>query len=164
MSVFGVNIVGERQASVRFDQFPEQARAALLAKIRELTPKLETEVLALIPIDKGTLRGQVQTFVDDDKNRVSGKVKVVIPGGSAEIGKVMALEYGAHKSFTVKAHEMRLDHFWGLAVTPTLVMVAAFARTPNIQAHDFLRGPLAAMSSEILEGFAQALAQAAEAS
>ncbi|MDB5358853.1 MAG: hypothetical protein JWO51_150 [Rhodospirillales bacterium] len=163
MSVIGVNIVGDRQASVRFDTFPEKARAALLAKIRELTPKLETAVIAVVPVDKGKLLSEVHAYVDDDKNKVSGKVKVIIPGGGAEAGKVMALEYGAHKSFTVKAHAMRLDHFWGLAVAPTAVMVAAFVRTPNIQQHDFLRGPLAAMRSEILEGFAQALTQAAGA-
>lgn len=161
MSDLGISIVGFNRIAQRFDEFPQHAHDKLLAKIRELTAKLESKVQAAVPVDKGKLQGEVQAFVDDKKDNIAGKVKVVAPNG-ADHAKAAALEYGAHAPTKVKAHQARLGHFWGRAVAPRTVMVAAASRTPNIQAHDYLRGPLASMESEVTTGLAQALAAAEE--
>lgn len=156
MATLDLELVGDRRVGLAFEQFPQSAHDELLKAIRRLTGQLEGAVLGRVPVATGDLRSIVQSFVDDSADRISGKVKVVAPDG-ADQAKAAALEYGAHKPFMVKAHQMKLGHFWAAAVTPRMVMVGAFSRTPDIAAHDFLRGPLDEMSGEILVELQQAI-------
>ena len=130
-----------------------------ITKIGELTRKLEGLVRDRVPVETGQLLSEVASFVDDANDRISGKVKVLAKGWpDPDWGKAGALEYGAHRPFTVKAHQMKLDHFWSRAAAPQMAMVQAFTRTPNIAEHDFLRGPLAEIQSEVVAGIKQAVA------
>lgn len=148
-------VAGDRQEVLRFDTFPELARKKLEAKIADLTARLFAAVTGAEPSRTGVLRGATVETIREGENFVTGRVSV-----RGDFGKAAALEYGAHRPTTVKAHEMRLTHVFGRAMAPEIVMVPSHARTPNIAEHRFLRGPLDAMRGEIVAELEAAVADA----
>lgn len=146
-----VTVSGERRVSLKLDEFPQELRGQLEARISELTAELQAQVEAAAPSRTGRLRSEIRGRVfADNPNHVSGIVDIAGVKGSGDFAKAAALEYGAHASTKVSAHPMKLDHYWASKLAaPTMVMVAAHNRTVNIAEHDFLRGPLAEMEPQI---------------
>jgi hypothetical protein len=146
-----VTVSGERRVALKLDEFPQELRGQLEARISELTAELQAQVEAAAPSRTGKLKSEIRgrVFADNPKH-VSGIVDVYAPKGSGEFAKAAALEYGASASTNVSTHPMKLDHYWAdKLAAPTTVLVAAHSRTVNIAEHDFLRGPLAAMEPQI---------------
>lgn len=149
---FGMN-VADRKVGLLFDEFPQQLRSVLLARIAGLTGQLYASVQAAAPRGAtGKLSRSIAMRVENEADYIRGAVFV-----SADFAKAAALEYGAHKGFTVKAHEQRLTHVFGEEISPESVEVAAYQRHANIAERRFLRGPLAAMEPEIMAALEEAV-------
>jgi hypothetical protein len=159
---FGIEIDSDRLVALRFEQFPERARAAIANRLGSITQRLLARVQGNEPSRTGRLRGETQSSVTTGNDRISGRVRVdTSRGGEAEHGKAAALEYGAHGTAHVSAHAMQLSHFYDQLIAPREVLVAAYDRRVDIAERRFLRGPLDDMRSEIIEELRQALAEAA---
>lgn len=147
-----IDVTGDRRVGLRFEEFPDALYEALKQAIDGLGAELFARVVAATPSLTGRLRGQERYRLFTDPERITAYVDVAAgktSGGA--YAKAGALEYGAHRSTKVGAHAMRLDHNWGQKLAaPMDVLVAAYNRTPNIDEHSFLRGPLAEMRPEIL--------------
>lgn len=144
------DIKASRSAGIlSLEAFPD----ALYEDLRIEVDALATELFALVQADTpsltGKLRSQERLRFFADKNRITGRVDIA--GTGPDAAKAGALEYGAHRPTQVRAHSMRLDHAWGEAFSaPESVMVAAYTRTPDIEALAFESGPLHEMQPEIL--------------
>lgn len=150
MDSIRIGIKGDRQAGLRFDEFPDDLRDGLRAEIDSLSRELYARVQGAIPDRTGDLRSKARVRLFDDKDRVTGYVDIAGQKGSQDFAKAGALEYGAHRTKQVKQHQMRLDHYWHEKLTaPRTVIVKAFDRRNNQTEHRFLRGPLAAMQPEV---------------
>ena len=149
MDTVKINLTGDRQAGLRFEEFPDELYAALKQEVTALTDELFSRVQAATPELTGELRSKERVRIFTDENRITGYVdfgNLTIE----EIKKAAALEYGAHKETAVKSHSRKLDHAWANALAAPLdVIVAAYSRTPNIAERAFERGPLAEMRDEI---------------
>lgn len=142
-----MELLNERRVGLRFDEFPEKARANLLERITELTQELEDAVVEAEPEGAtGKLRRETKPRVTEGPERITGSVSV-----TDEFAKAAALEYGAHGTTTVRAHVAQLNHVFARATSTVEVDVEEHTRRLNIAAHDYLRGPLAAMSGRIEE-------------
>lgn len=157
MADIGVVIEGDRQVALKFEQFPAQCHDALLSRITSLTEILEARVAAAVPVKTGKLRSEVTSQVYDDQTSISGRV--TIDGDSAnEYAKAGALEWGAHNSTKVAAHNARLDHIFSRRLSaPIDVMVEAHSRQLDIVAVKFLRGPFQADEQAIADQLQQAV-------
>jgi hypothetical protein len=161
---FGLELIGERRAGLRFEEFPERARQALVEHMNSITQRLLARVQGEEPELTGKLRSETTARVSSGENYVRGSVGVRVPGGEssgAEAGKAAALEYGAHKTVAVKAYSKSLDHVFTHAMAPTTVMVSAYQRRANIAERKFLRGPLDEMHDAIIAELRAALEEAA---
>lgn len=147
-----VEITGARETGLVLEEFPDALYDDLRNEIGGLLEELHERVVVAAPDVTGTLRSEIDGILFADKNRIVGYVSVNGPKGSKEFAKAGALEYGAHRPTSVKAHAMRLDHAWSEKLAaPETVLVAAYTRTPDIEEHNFLRGPLDAMRPEVDE-------------
>jgi hypothetical protein len=146
-----IGLTGERQAGIRFEEFPDALYEELRQEIESLTRELFDRVVAGTPSKTGDLRSHERIRIFADKNRITGYVDI---GDTTvnDLRKAAALEYGAHKETGVKSHSRKLDHvFDRMLSSPMDVIVEAYTRTPNISEHAFERGPLGAMRGEIVE-------------
>lgn len=146
----GVEVTGDLKVALRFDKFPEEARAALVVPIKAITDRLAAKVRAAVPHgEKDSLEGLVIEQFYNDPDQVSGRVTF-----SGEYAKVGALEWGApgkQNRNLVQAHQAKLDHAWGRPMqSPMTVTIAAHRRRLNIKARRFLRGPLQAEAGDAL--------------
>lgn len=150
MDSIKIDIAGDRQAGLRFDEFPDVLYEDLRKEIEELSLELLLRVEAATPSRTGLLRSEERLRLFTDKDRITGYIDVKADGQQEHI-KAGALEYGAHKKHKVSSHTMRLDHFWEQKLdAPITVLVDAIPdRTANITEIAFLRGPLEAMRPEI---------------
>ena len=151
MDAVRIGLTGDRQAGLRFEEFPD----ALYEDLRRTISTLGDELLALIeaatPSRTGELRSKERLRIFTDTDRITAYVDVAADGRD-EIVKAAALEYGAHKKTNVQSHSKKLDHVFDRALSaPMDVLVKAYTRTPNIAEHAFLRGPLAAMRGQAFE-------------
>lgn len=147
-----IDVKGDRQVGVRFDEFPDQLYADLRKEIESLTSELLARVQAATPSKTGALRSSERLRIFADPDRITGYVDIAGDKGTQAFAKAGALEYGAHRSTKVSAHQMKLDHAWSQKwAGPEMVLVGAYTRTPNIAEHRFERGPLGAMQGEIIE-------------
>jgi hypothetical protein len=151
MDAIHIDVQGERQAGIRFDEFPDALYEDLKTEIDALGIELFAGVEAATPMRSGELRAQERLRVFADPTRITAYVDVAGRKGSQDFAKAAALEYGAHRPSKVAAHTMALDHYWALKLTaPERVVVDAYTRTPNIAEHAFERGPLNAMAPEVI--------------
>ena len=160
MDTIKIGLTGDRQAGLRFEEFPDVLYEDLRKAIESLTNELFARVQAATPELTGDLRAHERVRIFTDENRITGYVDI---GGTsvAELKKAAAVEYGAHKTTSVKSHSMKLDHFWNTALSgPIDVIVSAYDRTPNVAERAFERGPLAEMRGEINERLAAVVEQA----
>ena len=156
-----INITGERQAGLKFEEFPDDLYDDLRREIDALTHELLGLVQAATPSHTGRLRSQERARIFTDKNRITGYIDVAGEKGTQDFAKAAAEEYGAHRKTKVSAHSMKLDHAWGeMLNAPITVMVAAYERTPNIAERAFERGPLAVMQPQIIARLNDAVSQA----
>lgn len=152
----GIIVEGAREVDLRFERFPQGCHDELSAKIKARMPRLASAVRAKTPRKTGKLASEVTSSVRDTKERITGIVTV-----SGDFAKAGALEYGAHGTAKVGAHEARLDHVFGNQLhDPITVSVRAHTRQMNIPAHRFLRGPFEAERSEIEAELRQAVDRA----
>lgn len=163
MSLVNIELKGERQAGLRFEQFPSELLADLRAEIDSLTNELSDRVDAAMPNRSGELRASRRHKVIEKENSVTGRVTVA-EGNPALHKKAAALEYGSKgKKRAVRQHTMRLGHYWDEKLAgPRTVIVKAFMRTPNVKAHRFLRGPMDAMRPTILARLNKVVERAAQ--
>jgi hypothetical protein len=162
----GIEVQGERQVALRFEQFPQFAHDRILAALQDIEGRLEAAVRGAEPARTGRLQGETGGRVYDHGDRMAAVVGVrARSGDSNEAGKAAALEYGAHRAFEVRAHAMSLTHLWGRAIAPISVQVAGHTRRPNISERRYLRGPIDAIRGAALDQIRNAVAEAvAEAS
>lgn len=147
----GVLVDGDRRVEAQFDAIPRALHDDLLDLFQGLVPELTARVQAAAPDRTGKLRSQIKGQVFDDKTRISGRVAVGGDSGN-DLAKAGALEFGAHGTARVSAHEMRLDHLWGeMLNAPMMVMVEAHTRQLDLMAQRFLRDPFAGLEGEIVE-------------
>lgn len=138
----GLELTGDRAATLRFDRFPDAVHDRLLSALERIEKRLEAAVLADAPQRSGRLRNLIGGRVYDHGNRIAAVVGV---NDKTESGsrKAAALEYGStKKALDVRSHQARLDHFWANIVTPRMVLVRLHARIPNIAPQRYLRGPI----------------------
>lgn len=152
----GIDVATERDAIVRFERFPARARALILDRITRITAELDAMVLAAEPNRTGKLLASTAWRVINTARRIVGVVTI-----TRDWGKAGALEYGAHRSTKVKAHQAKLGHVFAQRLAqPLTVMVSMHHRIPNIAEHRFLRGPFDAIRERAFEELHAALAEA----
>lgn len=143
-------ITGERQVELLFEAFPDRVYADLRAEIEALTAELFALVRARTPQRTGRLASEERQSVVAGKDRITGRVD--FQGPSGDLAKAGALEYGAHRTTSVRAHSMRLDHVFAERLNgPMSVLVSAYSRTPDIAAVEFERGALDELQPQIIE-------------
>lgn len=162
MADFDIALQGERQAGLRFEQFPDQARAALHEAIEELVAELYDRIEAMVPRRTGKLAAEIHSFVDETETRITGRVKVVTKDRQALL-KAIAEEYGAHGLVKVKTHLQHLSHVYGRLIQPMVVVMDKYERHANIVARRYERGPLDGMRGEIDDKLRAALESAGDA-
>lgn len=151
MDSIRIDVTGDRQVGLRFEEFPDVLYEDLREAIDGLSTELFARVSAAMPSLTGDLHSKARRRLFTDKNRITGYVDIAGTKGSQDFAKAVSLEYGAHKQAKVAAHSMRLDHFWSEKLNkPINVMVAALTRTANIAEHRFERGSLESMRPEVL--------------
>jgi hypothetical protein len=152
MDTIHIDVAGDRQVGLRFEQFPE----ALYEDFRQEIDALSIELFALIRADTPELTGkmlsQERRRLFTDENRITGYIDIAGDKGGSDFAKAGALEYGSSgKSFERQAHSMKLDHLWSAKLAePMTVMVKAITLPGNIAEHRFERGPLEAMRPQVL--------------
>jgi hypothetical protein len=148
-----IEVGGERSVGLRFEDFPDQLHDDLRAVIEGVSNELFSRVQAVTPSSTGKLRSQERLRLFDQQERIKGYIDIAGGKGSTDHAKAGALEYGSRgKPVKIAAHRMQLDHFWHKRLNaPITVMVDAYARTPKIAEHAFMRGPLEAMRPAILQ-------------
>ena len=150
MDAIRINITGDSQVGVRFEEFPDVLYDELRVEIDALSSELFARIEAATPSKTGELRRNERLRLFTDANRITGYVDIA-GKGSQDFAKAGALEYGAHRKTNVSSHSMKLDHAWSNKLSePMDVIVDAYDRTPNIAEHAYERGPLAAMRPEII--------------
>lgn len=150
MDTIRIDVTGDRQVGLRFDQFPDVLYEDLRKEIDALSIELYVRVQAATPTQTGLLHSQERLRLFTDENRITGYVDIQGRTG-ADFAKAGALEYGAKRTHKVAAHAMELDHFWADKLNaPITVMVGAFSRSANGPELAFERGPLEAMRPEII--------------
>jgi hypothetical protein len=156
-----IDVTGDRQVGLRFEEFPDELYDDLRREIDGLTNELLSLVRGATPDLTGKLRGEERARVFADEKKIKGLVDVAAPDQS-EARKAGALEYGSTgKAVKMPIHTAQLDHIWDRKLAePMTVIVKAFDRTPNIMEHAFERGPLEAMQPEILARLNAAVSKA----
>ncbi len=157
-----IDIAGDRQAGLRFEDFPDHLHDNLRGEIDALTKELFGRIQSATPVGTGKLRSQQRMRLFDQEDRIRGYINIAGEKGSTDHAKAGALEYGSRgKPSKVGAHQMKLDHFWRNRLNaPITVLVNSYFRTPNISEHAFMRGPLDAMRPEILQRLNAAIERA----
>lgn len=145
-----IDLKGDRQAGVRFEEFPSALRDDLRSEIATLSDELFARIQGQIPSKSGELRSRLTKRIFDKEDRVTAYITINAQDQS-EHRKAASLEYGSRgKKVRVKPHKMRLDHYWSEKLAaPRTIVTKAFDRTPSIREHKFLRGPLDTMRPQI---------------
>lgn len=154
-----VTVTGDRELTLRFERFPVELRSRLAAAVRELTEELYGRVLDTEPFKTGKLRAEtVERVFEDTPERLAGYVSIYAPGNADEYAKAATLEYGTDKPRKVPD---RAHGFMTRLNGSHRRILARFSKPVHIEAHRFLRGPLAAMRGEVEARLNAAIAQAA---
>jgi hypothetical protein len=140
--------VTDHGVEAHLDRVSTRLRSGLRTAITELTNQLLARVRAAEPYRTGRLRQSTQAFVDERPDRIRGRVRI-LGVGQTHNAAAAALEYGAHRIVSVRAHQEHLTHVFDRATDSQFVAVRAYERRANIQAKRFLRDPAAAMRPRI---------------
>jgi hypothetical protein len=152
-----------QRLTLRFEELPRALRNAIRPRIVALSATLLGLVHAAEPRRTGKLRSMTHAFLRERKNSIRGGV--TIDGTDQDPNKVAAgaLEYGVHRTVSVKGHSARLTEVFGRTVTPETVLIRTHARRANLTARRFLRGPASALlpraRAELETAIAEAIAK-----
>lgn len=140
---------GDKETSLRLEQFPKGLQARLVKRIGLLDAALSARIQAAAPYKTGLLRSEVTPRLYTEVDRVAGYVSVYAGQGAkkSEYAKAGALEYGANKVRQARtmARAKITNHF---------------ARSFELRAYRYMRGPFDAMRGEIDAAFGEELAAA----
>jgi hypothetical protein len=140
--------VTDHGVAAHLDQISGRLKSGLRTAITQLTDQLLARVRAAEPYRTGRLRQETQAFVDERPDGIRGRVRILGAGREHNVAAA-ALEYGAHRIVSVRAHQEHLTHVFDRASDSQFVAVKAYERRANIQAKRFLRDPAAAMRPRI---------------
>jgi hypothetical protein len=130
---------------LHFEKLSTTLKTNLRSTITSLTDNLLGQVRSAEPSRTGLLRSLTRAFVDEGDNFVRGRVRVLGPPGSRHNIAAAALEYGVHRSVSVRAYQRQS------------FQVRAYERQADIAARRFLRDPAAAMRSKVLAALQAAI-------
>lgn len=153
-----MEVIGERRFALRFDEFPQELRAAILPVVTKYGQELYDSVVAKIPKKTGRAASLVQMTVFDNENSVKAILRF-----KGDYAKVAALNYGSHKSIDVKIHASALNHVYSRIINSEGVEVQAYSRRTNIEAVKFLGSSLEEVGPEFLAALKEAIARAVAA-
>ena len=156
----GIELVTDRTVGLKFDTFPKAAYKNLFDVITEQTGRLQGLVEAKVPKRTGRLASEIRARVVNYSNRITGIVAVT-GGTSNDFAKAAAEEYGAHGTAHVRAHHMKLGHLFSKIVEPMDVVQDAYDRHVNIDAREYLRGPLHEIEDDAIQQMKDAVQTAA---
>jgi hypothetical protein len=154
---FVVTIENERAVELLLDRFEKSARENVRAIVEAKTAELADRIRAAAPRLTGKLQSSIKEEVRETDDRIRGRVFV-----SGDFAKAGALEYGAHGTFTRKAHEEKLTHLWARAFMMPEVEVSPTTVHMDLDARRYIRDPFAEMQADIEDELRQALDNAAE--
>ena len=154
--IFGIELTGDRRATLRFDQFPTFAHDRLLAALQRIEQRLEAAVRAQVPVKTGKLQSLVGGHVYDHVNRIAAVVGIV---DKTQQGarKAAALEFGS-RGVSIAMH--RVTSTASLLARANRPLKSEWRRTPTLQPHRFLRGPLDAIRGSAIAEMRAAIDQA----
>lgn len=156
----GVTTRGDREISLRFEQFPARARGSIEARIRNLTDELDARIENAAPFRTGKLRSEITPSVyDDSPDRVAGVVSVFAPQAVGEYAKAATLEYGSNKPRRIFD---RSSSMMAKLLGSRRRVASRMTKPVHIAALAYLRGPFAEMEPEIQAELEAALAEATE--
>jgi hypothetical protein len=138
----------DRRLLLHFAKLPTTLRTNLRDTITTLTNDLLAQVRGVEHSRTGSLRARTRAFLTEGDTFIRGTVRVT--GTPAQLEAAGALEYGAHRSFAVRAYQRK-----GIAVR-------AYQRHANIAAERFLRGPAEAMRARALKALQGAVDKSVE--
>lgn len=136
---------GDKEISLRFDQFPQQFKEAIKSEIDALVAEALQRSQKAAPKKTGKLRGELKgrTFVGE--TRVAGYVSVYAGGDSNEYVKAATLEYGSKKPRRI----FKQDAYTVTKRGKKRRVVDRFTRPAIIREFRYLRGSLDEMQPEI---------------
>lgn len=152
----GLEITTSRNATLRFEEFPVQARDKLKNVIADATNRLQAMARADAPKRTGRLASEIVAHVNEYQTAIVGVVSIA-GKSSNDFAKAAALEYGAHGSAQVKAHQAKLDHYFSKPMDTIDVAVSGHTRKLNIKQHDYLRGSESRIAAEALSDMRAAI-------
>jgi hypothetical protein len=138
----------DRLLTAHLDKLPDLMKQALRPVIATLTNELLAQVHSLEPRRTGALISQTRAFVDEGENFVRGRVRALSSTGHVHNIVAAVLEYGGHRTVDVKGYARRSG------------AVRGYTRRENIKAHDFLRGPEAAIRQRAVAAIKEAVLKA----
>lgn len=158
-------ITGSVETGLRFEQFPNDLRAALRGEIEALGREAFGQVAARVPRATGRLASQERLSIWEGPEFISARVD--FDGAGAESNdhrKAGALEYGSRgKPIPIRAHQRRITTAWGKRLTAPLDrLVEAYERVPHVAARDFVRDVTAKMRGEALDRLEAVASQAVD--
>lgn len=141
--------VDDARIKVMFDELPKRLQGNLKRTITALTDQTLVRLRAAEPRRTGRMLRETRRFVDERENFIRGRVRILGPGGRGHNVAAAALEYGAHRSFPVRAHERAGDR------------VHAYRRRANIAERRFLRDAAAGLRERVLAELRRTIAETA---
>jgi hypothetical protein len=150
-------ITGERTVTARFDEWPAEFRDVIHEKMVELTGDLEAHVRAAAPVKSGRLQASIESAVRDYEQRIVGTV-------FTGLAYAPVIEFGEHKSVSVRGHEQRLSHAWARDISPIEVFVDPYSRLADVEAQFFMRAGLQSIEDLVVGELRAVIDQVSEAS
>jgi hypothetical protein len=141
---------GDRELSLRFEQFPAAAHEKLKERITGLVDDLRARAEAAAPVKSGALRSEITGRVfADNPQRIAGYVGIQgsQPGDYA---KAAALEYGVNKPRKI------IERLGSRRIVERL------SRDVHMRAFRYLRGSIEGMRGEVEAELSAALTEAVE--
>lgn len=157
---FAVALQGDTRLLIQFDKMPGLVHDRVRATIGRLVAQLLPTVKAAEPFATGRLRSLTHSYVDVRPNWVRGRVRVLRTRNKNTAAAGGALEYGAHRRFTVRAHFVRRVVVFGRPVSPRVVRISPYQRRANVKAVRFLRNAARAQLPAARAALEAAIAQA----
>jgi hypothetical protein len=136
---------GDKEISLRFDQFPQQCKEALKSEIDELVDELLARSQKAAPKKTGKLRGELKGRSFIGETRVAGYVSVYAGNDSNEYIKANTLEYGSRKARRI----FKKDVYTVTKRGKKRRAVDRLTRPAVIREFRYLRGPLEEMQPEV---------------
>jgi hypothetical protein len=138
------NIAGDAELRQAFERLPRTVRDRLYAAMDRVRRRLEEAVKAAEPRRTGALLGSTTSFISRSGDRIDIGVEV-----EGDRGKASALEYGSHKTITVRKHAAA-GRLTKRMQRRALQMSEAYQRRTNIMARHFLGRPFDRMQDQVM--------------